>query len=216
MTDKNNPKSPQDHFPLSDDDIIVSDHAKRLIEQERQFIEQERPMEKLEALYLKTGPNDFFTRVNGAGQFTLYRSETKRNLATYVMLSARILIPFMPSKGIHKPEVSIRFTVTKGQKRFYFARLAGVDLPDGTKSCQVCALPHDCDDTYFFENNHGKVHKGTELSTPITVEDLGLITRLNKHDLVAALRLASKLFCDDIELYDVLNHLQSSVEQFDI
>lgn len=209
-------KTPKGYFPLNDDDIIVSEHAKRLIEQERYYIETERPMEKLAALFNKNPPiTSFISRVNGAGQFSIYRADDGLEKGVCIILSARILSPCMGDSKKAKPEVSIRYSVQVGDVRFYFARLAAIKTPSGTTSCAVCAIANNNSDQYHFEDAHGKVFTGGELDIPITADDLKVATRLNKADLIAATRLSYKLLNVDIDTTDTLKHLLKAIEQFE-
>jgi hypothetical protein len=209
-------KTPKGYFPLNDDDIIISEHAKRLLEQERQFIETERPMEKLEALFIKDAPITHFTyRVNGAGQFSIFRADDPLEKGVCIILSARILSPCMGDDKNSKPEISMRYSVQLGDLRFYFARLAAVKTPNGTTSCAVCAIPNNSADKYYFEDNHGQVFTGGELDIPITTDDLIVATRLNKADLMAAVRLSYKLIRVDIDTTDTLKHLLKAIEKFE-
>ena len=209
-------KTPSDYFTLTDDDIIVSDHAKRLIEQERILIEQERPMEKLEEIFNVDAPIcGFTTRVNGAGQFSIFKSDTGFEDGVWIILSARILSPFMGESSKAKPKISMRLSIQIKDVRFYFARLAAIKTPDGTTSCAVCAIRSNNADEYYFEDNYGKVFTGGDLDIPITTDDLIVATRLSKLDLIAAVRLASKLFHTDIETSDTLNHLLQSIQKLE-
>lgn len=208
-------KTPKGYFPLTDDDIIISEHANRLIEQERQFIKQERPLEKLLDAFNKTAPiNSFKPRVNGAGQLSLYRSDDDFEDGVCIILSARILSPIMGESKKAKPEVSIRYSVQVKDVRFYFARLAAIKTPDGTTSCAVCAIRSNNADEYYFEDNHGKVFTGAELDIPITADDLAVATRLSIEDLTAAVRLSYKLLNMDVDTFNTLKHLYHTLENF--
>lgn len=210
-------KTPGDYFPLSNDDIIISEHAQRLFEQERQFIQKMQPMEKLEQKFIENAPlADFCTRVNGACQLSIYRVNSNRKANVCIILSARILSPCMGDSKNAKPEISIRFSIQVNDTRFYFARLAAVKTPDGSTSCAVCAIRSNSDSEYYFEDKSGKVYTGSELDIPITADDLMVATRLNKHDLIASVRLASKILAtNDVDMYDTLKHLQKCMESFD-
>ncbi|MFT7433640.1 MAG: hypothetical protein ACI9TY_001278 [Alphaproteobacteria bacterium] len=213
MSDKKPPMSPSDYFPVTD--VIVGEHEKNIMAQERTLFAELKPTNKIAAAFMETTSNsDFWVRANGAGQLSFYRAANFMAPMVHALVSCRILSPSTDEDA--KPELSFRFSIQIDEDRYYFARINAIKLEGGSSFCSVCAIKASDFTQYHFQSPDGHTFTGSNLEYPITDDDMATILRLNQEDLAAAVNLAKLLIKDgafksDNETLKMLMYLGQSI-----